>query len=165
MDRLWTPWRFEYVTGATRVAGCLLCAAVEGEPSADETNLVLHRGTSNFVIVNKYPYSSGHLMVAPFVHVAELTGSSDEQLAEMMTLARACESILTAAYTPDGFNIGMNLGKAAGAGVVDHQHLHVVPRWIGDASFMTTTADTRVVPESPAETFARLRPAFDELNA
>ena len=164
MDHLWTPWRYEYVTGATRVPGCLLCAAVEGGPPADEANLVLHRGTSNFVIINKYPYSSGHLMVAPLAHVAELTGSSDEQLAELMTLARACESILADAYKPDGFNIGMNLGKAAGAGVVDHQHLHIVPRWIGDASFMTTTADTRVVPESPAETFARLRPAFDDLN-
>ncbi len=164
MDRLWTPWRYEYVSGATQVPECLLCAAVEGGPPADEDHLVLHRGTSNFVIINKYPYSSGHLMVAPLAHVAELTGSSDEQLAEMMTLARACESILAAAYEPDGFNIGMNLGKAAGAGVVDHQHLHIVPRWIGDASFMTTTADTRVVPESPAETFVRLRSAFDELN-
>lgn len=165
MDRLWTPWRYEYVTGATGVPGCLLCAAVEDDPSEDEANLVLHRGTSNFVIINKYPYSNGHLMVAPFAHVAELTGSSDEQLAEMMTLARACETILGDAYKPDGLNIGMNLGKAAGAGVVDHQHLHIVPRWIGDASFMTTTADTRVVPESPAETFARLSPAFNELSA
>jgi len=164
MERLCTPWRYEYVTGATRVPGCLLCAAVEGPARDDEANLVLHRGSSNFVIINKYPYSNGHLMIAPFAHVAELARSSDEQLAEMMTLARACESILAEAYRPDGFNIGMNLGKAAGAGVVDHQHLHIVPRWTGDASFMTVTADTRVVPESPAGTFGRLHDAFDELN-
>jgi len=162
MERLWTPWRYEYVSSVGKVSGCILCAAISGDPEFDADTLVLFRGRHNYVIINKYPYSSGHLMVAPYVHVADLRSSSSEQIGEMMRLAQACETILVKAYGPEGFNIGMNIGKAAGAGVVDHQHLHVVPRWIGDASFMSSTADTRVIPETPDGTYVRLRPLFDE---
>lgn len=164
MEHLSTPWRYEYVIGGTKEDGCLFCRAAADEPGNDETHLVLHRATLNFVIINKYPYTNGHLMIAPFAHVADLRGSDVAQLEEMVRLAKTCEKILGAAYHPNGFNIGMNIGKAAGAGIADHQHLHIVPRWLGDASFMTTTASTRVVPEAAAGTFARLRPAFDELG-
>ena len=162
MERLWTPWRFEYVSSVGKTSGCILCAAISGDPERDADVLVLFRGRHNYVIINKYPYSSGHLMVAPYEHVADLRSAESEQLAEMMRLAQACETILLDAYGPEGFNIGMNIGKAAGAGVVDHQHLHIVPRWTGDASFMSSTADTRVVPETPDGTYARLRPMFEE---
>ena len=162
MERLWTPWRFEYVSSVGKIPGCILCDAISAGPECDAENLVLFRGRLNYVIINKYPYNSGHLMVAPYEHVADLCSAAADQLNEMMRLAQACETILAEAYGPDGFNIGMNIGKAAGAGVVDHQHLHIVPRWTGDGSFMTATADTRVMPETPAGTFLRLRPMFDE---
>jgi len=163
MEHLWTPWRYEYVSGAGKAPGCMLCSVLAAGPEADEANLILHRGALNFVIINKYPYTNGHLLIAPYEHVADLRSSSEPQLDEMVRLARACERILGDAYGPDGFNLGMNIGKAAGAGVADHQHLHIVPRWLGDASFMSTTAGTRVVPEAPQETFSRLRPRFAEL--
>lgn len=161
MERLWTPWRYEYVSSVGKVEGCVLCNAVAGGPEHDEENLVLHRARFNYVIINKYPYSNGHLMVAPFEHVADLRSAAGEQLDEMVRLAQACESILSEAYVPEGFNIGMNIGRAAGAGVVEHHHLHIVPRWTGDASFMSATANTRVIPETSEATFARLRPLFE----
>ncbi len=162
MERLWTPWRYEYVSGlGDEVEGCVLCDAVAGGPEHDEAKLVLYRGSLNYVIINKYPYTSGHLMVAPFEHVAELRASEPAQLDEMMRLARVCETILAESYNPHGFNIGMNIGRAAGAGIWEHQHLHVVPRWLGDASFMSATAQVRVIPETPETTFCRLRPQFD----
>jgi len=164
MERLWTPWRFEYVTGQVAIDGCLFCWAVEGGEECDQERLVLHRAEHNFVIINKYPYNNGHLMVAPYAHVDDLEGSTSEQLAEMILLARACSGILRGAYCPHGFNIGMNLGAVAGAGVKDHAHLHVVPRWTGDVSFLTTTSDTRVVPELPEQTYERLRPEFATLE-
>jgi ATP adenylyltransferase len=150
------------VSSSGKASGCILCAATSGVLERDADTLVLFRGQRNYVIINKYPYSSGHLMVAPYEHVADLRSASTEQISEMMRLAQACETILSEAYDPEGFNIGMNIGKAAGAGVVDHQHLHIVPRWTGDASFMSATADTRVIPETPDGTYARLRPMFDQ---
>jgi len=165
MEHLWTPWRFEYVSGLTEdSSGCVLCDAIARGASGDEAGLVLFRAEHNFVIINKYPYNSGHLMVAPYDHVADLLTLTPEQRDEMMRLAQACESTLNKAYSPHGFNIGLNIGKAAGAGVVDHLHLHIVPRWLGDASFMSTTAETRIVPETPEGTFSRLRPLFDGLD-
>ena len=143
------------------VEGCVLCDAVAAGPEADQEKLVLYRGRLNYIIINKYSYTSGHLMVAPYDHITELGESSEDQLAEMMLLARDCEEVLAEHYHPHGFNIGMNIGRAAGAGIWDHQHLHVVPRWLGDASFMSATADTRVIPETPDATFTRLRPVFD----
>ena len=152
------------MTGQVRVDGCLFCWAVAGGEECDKERLVLHRAEHNFVIINKYPYSNGHLMVAPYAHVDDLESSAAEQLAEMILLARACEGILRGAYHPQGFNIGMNLGAVAGAGVKDHEHMHVVPRWMGDVSFLTTTSDTRVVPELPEQTYERLRPEFATLE-
>ena len=149
------------MTSVGKAPGCVLCNAVASGPEHDEENLVLHRARRNYVIINKFPYSNGHLMVAPFEHVADLGTARPEQLDEMMRLAQACETILGEAYGPDGYNIGMNIGRAAGAGVVEHHHLHIVPRWIGDASFMSATAETRVIPETPEGTFARLRPLFE----
>jgi len=161
MERLWTPWRYDYVSSVGKVSGCVLCHVVEGGTQDDAENLVLFRAALNYVIINKYPYSNGHLMVAPFRHVANLAAADAEQVGEMMRLAQACETILGEAYAPEGFNIGMNIGRAAGAGVHEHHHLHIVPRWTGDASFMSATADTRVIPETPQGTYERLRPLFE----
>lgn len=164
MEHLWTPWRYEYVSGERVSEGCLFCWAGGGENGDDEERLVLHRDRRCFVIVNKYPYNNGHLMVAPFEHLGDLASASPEVLQDVVSLARACETILRDTYRPDGFNLGMNLGAAAGAGVADHLHLHIVPRWTGDASFLTTTNRTRVVPETPGDTWSRLRPAFASLD-
>ncbi len=117
----------------------------------------MYRGKQNFVVLNRYPYSSGHLMVVPFAHVSTLSGSSDETAAEMMVLARRSEDVLRAAYKPDGLNIGMNIGASAGAGVAGHVHLHVLPRWAGDVNFMTTVAETRVLPEALETSYKKLR--------
>lgn len=151
------------MSGGGQQHDCLFCWAVSGLESEDEERLVLYRGALNFVIINKYPYNNGHLMIAPFAHVAGFEEADHQQLEELMVLARACTAILQKTYRPDGFNIGMNIGRAAGAGVVDHQHLHVVPRWEGDANFLTTVNETRVVPETPEHAYERLRPAFVNL--
>ena len=159
MHRLWAPWRLSYVTkvGAAKDDPCVFCDAVAGpEPS----RLTLHRGDRCFVILNKYPYSNGHLMVVPRRHIGKLFEAAPDELTELMALTRTAEMALSEAYTPDGLNVGMNLGRPAGAGVVGHLHIHVVPRWNGDTNFMTVTADTRVVPEEPAQTVERLRPIF-----
>jgi len=159
-------WRYDYVSGEAKLEECLFCWAGSADPGsgADEERLVLHRGGRCFVMVNKYPYNNGHLMVAPFDHVGDLEAADPDDLGELMRLALSCEKILRDAYGPDGFNLGMNVGAAAGAGVADHLHLHVVPRWTGDASFLTTTARTRVVPEAPADTWTRLRSGFAVLE-
>ena len=164
MQHLWAPWRLSYVTNAGTGGGgaCVFCAATEGsEPSS----LTLHDGDRCFVILNKYPYSNGHLMVVPRRHIGKLSEASPDELSELMTLTRTAEIALTEAYDPHGLNVGMNLGRPAGAGVVGHLHMHVVPRWNGDTNFMTVTADTRVVPEEPAQTVARLRPIFLRLTS
>ena len=125
--------------------------------------LTLYRGDRCFVILNKYPYSNGHLMVVPTRHVGTLSDATAEELTELITLTRTAEIVLTEAYAPHGLNVGMNLGKPAGAGVLGHLHVHVVPRWNGDTNFMTVTAETRVVPEEPSRTVERLRPLFEQL--
>jgi ATP adenylyltransferase len=157
MERLYAPWRAEYLT-AREPAGCVFCAAMEksGEPGS----LVVTVAALNFVVMNLYPYTSGHLMVAPRRHVGSLAQATPEELAEMMELARRLEQVLQEAYRPEGVNLGMNLGKAAGAGIRDHIHLHLVPRWTGDANFMTVVGETRVIPEDPASACARLRGYF-----
>ena len=143
---------------------CLFCWMAEAaDERADRERLVLHRGKLNLVAINRYPYNNGHLMIAPFEHVGDLSSSSEDQLVEMITLARFAEGVLRREYHAHGFNVGMNLGAAAGAGVAHHEHLHIVPRWQGDTNFMGTTAETRVVPETPESTWDRLRPAFAEL--
>jgi ATP adenylyltransferase len=156
MERLFTPWRHEYVTAGVKSEGCVMCQAAEGQAE----DLVVHRGSTAFVVMNLYPYNSGHVMVAPVRHLGSLIDATPDELGEIMTLARQVEAAFREEYHPDGINIGMNLGKAAGAGVADHIHLHLVPRWNGDTNFMTVTASARVLPEAPAESCARLRRRF-----
>ncbi|MBV8553539.1 MAG: HIT domain-containing protein [Acidobacteriaceae bacterium] len=159
MDHLWTPWRSTYITGQAETKGCIFCDAA-GDPSKDSETLVVYRGRLNFVILNRFPYTTGHLMVAPYKHVARLTAVSADTTAEMMQITRHSEEILERTYRPDGLNLGMNLGQAAGAGIAQHIHLHMLPRWIGDANFMTTVAQTRVMPESLGDTYEKLKAAF-----
>lgn len=138
---------------------CVLCEA-QKNPAADEQNFVLHRAKHNFVVLNLYPYISGHLMIVPYAHLGELDAASKEVTDEMMDLAKHCQTGLREAYQPDGFNIGMNLGRPAGAGLADHIHLHIMPRWSGDTSFITTVGDTRVLPEDLSTTYQKLRRKF-----
>jgi ATP adenylyltransferase len=151
--QLWAPWRLEYIKQADEQPGCIFCDAAAGD---DEEKLVVHRGERAFVLLNKFPYSSGHLMVAPFRHVGELADLTDEEALEVHCLARRALDALGAAYGPEGYNLGWNLGRIAGAGVVDHIHLHVVPRWAGDTNFMPVLADVKVLPEHLSETRRRL---------
>jgi len=161
MDHLWSPWRLSYVTGTGGLAGCVFCEAQAGE----EASLVVFRGPTCFIILNKFPYNNGHLMVVPNRHVASLQDATAEELCELVDLARRAEMALREAYAPHGLNMGINLGKPAGAGILDHLHMHVVPRWNGDTNFMTVVGQTRVLPEELAETAERLRPIFDKLSA
>lgn len=161
MRQLWTPWRLSYVTGAESSPECLFCWMADAAGDCDRERLVLYRGKLNLVAINRFPYNSGHVMVAPYEHVADLQSSSSEQLEEMVRLARRGERILREAYSAHGFNVGINVGSAAGAGVANHLHMHVVPRWRGDTNFMAATAETRVVPELPDATWERLHPAFE----
>ena len=160
MDRLWSPWRLQYVTAASDARGCVFCEAV----AADETaSLVVHRGRGCYVILNLFPYNSGHLMVVPNRHVATLSSATREERCEMMDLTQLAERALTEAYKPQGLNVGMNLGRSAGAGIVDHIHVHIVPRWSGDTNFMTVVGEVRVLPEDISQTAERLRAAFARL--
>ena len=160
MDYIWTPWRYQYITSA--IAGenpeCIFCDAARR--TDDATTLVVHRGVSSFAILNRFPYTSGHLMIVPYKHTAEISGLDAATLTEIMHLAQRTESAFKSLYKPDGMNFGMNLGRAAGAGIADHLHLHALPRWVGDASFMSVTGETRVLPEDLATTFERLRAAL-----
>ncbi|MCS7007521.1 MAG: HIT domain-containing protein [Gaiellaceae bacterium] len=156
---LWAPWRLEYVQKAGEATGCVFCAEAAGDLSAAET-LLVHRGREVTVILNKYPYSSGHLMVAPARHVEELARLTDGEALEIHHLAVRAMDALRATYSPEGFNLGWNLGHPAGAGIVDHVHLHVVPRWAGDTNFMPVLADVKVLPEHLLATRERLRAAW-----
>ena len=163
MEHLWTPWRLAYVTDASRSdPGCIFCDAVA---RIDTEPLVVHRGVAAFVILNKFPYNNGHLMVVPLRHVGRLADLGADEAGEIMSLTQAVERALTRMYQPHGFNMGLNLGKPAGAGVLDHLHMHVVPRWNGDTNFMTVVGQTRVLPEDLPETAAKLRPIFARLAA
>jgi len=161
MDRLWTPWRYRYVSTAGDPGNaCIFCAAAGS--ADDRAHYVVHRAERNFLILNLYPYTSGHLMVAPYQHVATLADTPIETLEEMMRLTARAEKALRGLYKPDGLNIGMNLGDSAGAGVPGHIHMHVLPRWTGDANFMTTIAETRVLPETIGATYERVKAALME---
>ncbi len=160
MRHLFAPWRFAYVSNAGTSQQCVLCAAAAG---GDET-LTVARGARAFALLNRFPYTSGHTMVAPVAHVADLTQLDDATLPEMMALVRRVVRALKQVYQPHGFNVGFNLGEAAGAGIADHLHVHVVPRWRGDTNFMTVTADVRVVPEDLAQTVVRVRGALEALG-
>lgn len=154
MDYLWSPWRYQYVQGALTSGGCIFCDRAAEQ--RDSENLIVFRGTFNFIILNRFPYTAGHLMIAPYQHVATLEDAGAEALMEMILLAKKAEHCLGEIYHPHGFNIGMNIGASAGAGVAGHIHLHAVPRWHGDANFMTTVGETRVLPEDLGVTYSKL---------
>jgi ATP adenylyltransferase len=160
MDYLWTPWRYQYVASLDKKKDtpCIFCDAVAA--GDDARTLIVFRGVKNFIILNQYPYTSGHSMVVPYAHEADLGALDTATLADMMHLAQRLQRAFAAAYSPQGYNLGMNLGRCAGAGVAGHLHLHVLPRWSGDASFITTVAETRVHPEELAVTYEKLRKAL-----
>ncbi len=160
MTHLWTPWRSTYMKAAREGHRCIFCDAAAS--NNDKEHLVVHRGQDSFVILNRYPYTSGHLMIAPYSHVSRLNEATEETVYEMTTLTRRAERILETIYKPDGLNLGMNLGRAAGAGIAEHIHMHLLPRWAGDANFMTSVADTRIIPESLDETYSKLKAGFEE---
>ena len=157
MKQLWAPWRLEYIESADEQEGCVFCRARDGD---DEKSLVVHRGKRAFVVLNKYPYASGHLMVAPNRHEGEFGDLEAEEALEVHQLASAGLAALAETWQPQGFNIGWNLGRIAGAGVVDHVHLHVVPRWAGDTNFMPVLADVKVLPEALEATRRKLAEAW-----
>ena len=159
MDYLWSPWRYRYVS-AESPETCLFCG--KAAENKDVENLVVHRDRRNFVILNRYPYTSGHLMIAPYEHVATLQQTPEDTLVEMISLARRAEGLLGQIYRAEGFNVGLNIGKAAGAGVAGHLHMHVLPRWGGDANFMTVVGETRILPEDLQDTYRKLAEAFGE---
>ncbi len=154
MDYLWSPWRYRYVSKASPTDECIFC--LKAAESDDARNFVLFRGRRNFVLLNLFPYTTGHLMIAPYEHVATLGEAHPEALTEMMLLARRAERHLRDVYHPHGMNVGLNLGASAGAGIAGHIHMHVVPRWQADSNFMTTIGETRVLPEDLETTYARL---------
>ncbi len=158
---LWAPWRIDYIL-SEKETGCIFCKK-PGENN-DLENLILYRGKFSFVIMNRYPYNSGHLMVVPYRHVSEFEELGDNELLDVNKLLRFSISILKKEMNPDGFNVGLNLGKAAGAGIDEHLHYHIVPRWIGDTNFMPVFSDTRVVPQSLKDTYANLKKHFQEIK-
>lgn len=160
MDRLWSPWRMKYIQKHERVPGCIFCTAID-QPDGP-ANLILARGELAFVILNRYPYTSGHLMVVPYEHESTFELLDPATRSEIMELLTRAMSVLRAVYNPEGFNVGSNIGAVAGAGVADHVHFHIVPRWGGDANFMTTLAQTRVLPEALEDTYLRLLAQWNE---
>jgi ATP adenylyltransferase len=161
IDHLWSPWRLDYVTGDKKEAGCVFCIASR-PPQPD--SLIVHEGTLAYVILNKFPYNNGHLMVVPYRHVASLNALDPGELHQIADLTQRAEAALMQAYNPQGINVGINLGKPAGAGILEHIHVHAVPRWAGDTNFMTVVGETRVLPEALDATAARLRPVFAGLS-
>ncbi len=159
MDYLWSPWRYSYVSAASTPRDeCIFC--VKAAEDKDAGNYIVCRAARNFVLLNLYPYTTGHLMVAPYEHVATLEEAPEETVTEMMLLTRQATRHLREIYRPEGLNLGMNLGECAGAGVAGHMHMHVLPRWTGDTSFMTVIGETRVMPEDLAQTYDKLKRAF-----
>lgn len=161
MDVLWSPWRYDYIkSGEAKEANaegdCVFCSILSNSVS-DEEKFILYRAEFNFVILNIYPYTSGHLMIVPYAHLADLDQADKKTTDELMDLTKRCQMALREAYQPNGFNLGMNLGKAAGAGVAGHFHLHILPRWIGDVNFMTAIGQTRTIPEDLRTTYQKLK--------
>jgi ATP adenylyltransferase len=158
MDYLWTPWRYHYVTATESSTECVFCAAATG--GDDEKNLIVHRAEHSFVILNRYPYTSGHVMVVPYAHIASLVSLPDHTLVEMIGLVRDVERHLRTLYRPEGINVGINMGRSAGAGIASHLHIHALPRWAGDTNFMSVVGETRVLPEDLNVTWENFRRAF-----
>ena len=164
MKILWAPWRMAYIKKfSEKDSGCFLCKA--GSEKRDEENLVVFRGEHCFVIMNRYPYNNGHLLIAPYRHVGSITDLNEEESSEIMKLIKLSVEALRKEYRPDGFNVGLNLGKAAGAGLESHLHFHVVPRWVGDTNFMPVFSDTKVIPEDLRESWRRLKSRFNRLKS
>lgn len=158
MDFLWTPWRYRYLAQPGNEDGCIFCDALAlGD---DAKAQIVFRGQLSFIILNRFPYTSGHVMIVPYAHVAELAQCDPQALAEIMRLAQKTQTALSHLYHPHGFNLGMNLGRCAGAGVTGHLHMHLLPRWMGDANFMTTVAETRLEPEELSTTYEKLKGAL-----
>lgn len=160
MKHLWAPWRMEYIKAVDeKVEGCIFC----NKPSEDDdrNNLILYRGKFNFIILNKFPYNNGHIMVVPYNHVADPEDLSNETIMELWKLINKSKSILRKAFNPDGFNIGMNLGRTAGAGIDEHVHMHLVPRWNGDNNFMPVLGETKVISQGLTEAWDELSPYFN----
>jgi len=161
MDRIWAPWRMTYLTTPVRDDGCVFCKAWEAVDE-DRERLVLLRTDQSFIMLNRYPYTCGHLMVVPKRHTAELDDFSDSEQLDLMRCVRQARALLREVARPDGFNVGMNLGKAGGAAIEGHLHIHIVPRWNGDTNFMSVSADVRVIPEGLYESYDRLREALEK---
>ena len=157
MQQIWAPWRMEYIL-MEKPAGCILCE--KPRQNNDDTNYILYRGNKSFVMLNSYPYNPGHLMIAPYRHIANLEDLTDEELHEHFAMVRRSVGLLKETFKPDGFNIGINMGRVAGAGIDDHVHTHIVPRWQGDTNFMPVFSDVKVVNEALAETYEKLRSKF-----
>jgi ATP adenylyltransferase len=158
MKHIWSPWRMEYIENHGKVNGCVFCWAWEMGDSPE--NLIVHRGSNAFVILNRYPYTSGHVMIVPMQHKPDLEGLTTTERSEMMELTARASSVLRQLYNTGAFNIGLNIGEAAGAGIKEHVHIHVVPRWVGDTNFMSTLAEVRVLPETLADTWKKISNAF-----
>lgn len=155
MDRLWSPWRYRYISTAGAQRGCIFCEIPQ--EARDAENFVLHRAEHNFVLLNLFPYTSGHLMVAPYRHISRLEDAEPAELHELISLGQRAEALLRKVYRAPGMNLGMNIGEAGGAGIAGHIHMHVLPRWPGDANFMSTVGETRVLPEDLPATWEKLR--------
>jgi ATP adenylyltransferase len=162
MDRLWTPWRYKYLSTAGQGEACVFCDKLKS--GDDRATLIVHRAEHNFIICNLYPYNSGHIMVVPYAHVGTLEEADDDVAMELMSLTRLSQRVLREVYRPQGFNIGMNIGACAGAGVAGHIHMHLLPRWGGDANFLSTIGETRVIPEALETTYERLSAAFKSVD-
>jgi ATP adenylyltransferase len=162
MNHIWSPWRMKYIETNHKDEGCVFCNAQAKEDGAE--NLIAFSGDRAYVILNLFPYTSGHLMVVPFVHIATLEELDALTRAEMMELTSQCISVLRKTYNPQGFNVGANIGEAAGAGVPGHVHIHIVPRWGGDTNFMSTLGETRVLPETIEDTYRRVRKGFESVS-
>ena len=162
MDYLWSPWRMEYIENHIHEEGCVFCKAVQRADGPE--NLVVYRGERAFVMLNRYPYTTGHLMVVPYEHQSDLTALTAATRGEIMELTATGVQVLRSVYHPQAFNIGMNLGTAAGAGIAAHLHMHIVPRWSGDTNFMSTLAHTRVLPEALEDSYKRIRMAWNNLS-
>ena len=158
MDHLFTPWRYQYIIGADQATSCLFCDLAQ--PGDDAARYILHRAQHCLIVLNAFPYTNGHVMIAPYQHLDQLARLPEPAAREMMALTQRLEEALRELYRPDGINLGMNLGKAAGAGVAGHIHMHVLPRWVADSNFMTTVGETRLLPESLEQTYQRMKQKF-----
>ena len=163
MDYLWTPWRYAYVANAQSSTGCIFCDLPR--VGDDAKVFIVHRAKYCYIILNAFPYTNGHVMIVPFAHEDELRKLAAEAATEMMSLAQRMETVLREIYRPDGINLGMNIGRAAGAGVAGHIHMHVLPRWVADANFMSVTAETRVLPETLDTTYKKIKNALEQKNS